>query len=305
MKNLILIALALCIRLPATASTYPCIVGKYKVIDVKSNVLNPEDAERMCEGYKGTYEFLSDRHFRSSKGEKDKGSTYKITDSLITIYWPAYTAKLGKCIPVTSKFVIVNQDKYDLVLEEYWDEDTKVIIAFERVKSKEPPVDVVWKFNSSYNKRDHDGVLKVLHPALTVIDHEGIVVFLDKHSYFASAVIETTPFGTKWKIESMETKGNTVITVESDSSLLNDFAYGGPLQMTYAYEIDRGQIIQLSYSGFDDYEELQSRAVERFKALWTWAMRAHPKKMNTVQSDTSAASAAVRELITEFMAREK
>ena len=147
-------------------------------------------------------------------------------------------------------------------------------------KSKNTPESIVLQFNESFNSRDFNKVTMVLHPNLKTIDYKGKIVSTNRDEYLNSGVYFPAVFDTKWTIHSLKIKGKKVITIESDSSRLNDFLYDQPLKMKYEYTVENDQIKFLKYDTLSGYSELDKRGQRQYDKLFDWGMNNYPPMKN-------------------------
>lgn len=163
----------------------------------------------------------------------------------------------------------------------------------------------VTKFNEAYNGRDYKTLKGTMSPNLLVIDFNGDTIAQNRTVYSEIAIHYTVPFGTKWNILEMEQKGDTIYTLEADSSTLNQFLYGKPLEFHFEYHLKNNQIAVLKYDSLAGYTQLEQIAATKFQTLFMWIATMHPEKFQIAQQATGKGAIELNLLILEYLKGKK
>ena len=156
------------------------------------------------------------------------------------------------------------------------------------------------EFQSAFKQRDFKKIDQIMSPNFIAIDENGHVAF-HKADYFKMLKGWSVVFDTKWGVKSVVEKSDSIITIEDDTDMFDNYFWNGKIEFRYTYTINSSQLTSLRWDSLSGYTERKKIFDYRFNTFYQWIYQDHPDKITAINDFDSASSVELKTLLTEYI----
>jgi hypothetical protein len=176
---------------------------------------------------------------------------------------------------------------------------TLVLLFFSPAVSKNRKVFDL--FHTAYEQGDFNKLNQLLADNFICINEEGKEVD-KKENYLNYLKVWSKTLDTKWHVEDIIEKKDTIFSTEYDTDVFNDYFIGTkhPLRFSYIFEKEKIKIIKWdSLPGHTHRKQQRNTKMEEFY-LWVYKNHSNKLKYFSRMGKDSEATVELRELLAEY-----
>ncbi len=160
-------------------------------------------------------------------------------------------------------------------------------------------------FHSIFEKADFKSMNKLLSNNFVYLNKDYEIIS-QKPDYITYMTGWNQVFNTKWNVISVKEIKDTIISIEYDTDLYNDYFYGSAKKIVeYTYIFKNNQIS--SIKSVTTFESLKSEIIfkERFYKFYQWVSINYPEKLQYCKSYDKIAAIETKQLLEKYLSTQK
>jgi hypothetical protein len=156
------------------------------------------------------------------------------------------------------------------------------------------------EFQLAYKQRDFKKIDELMSDDFTAIDEYGKVAF-NKADYIAQMKGWAAVFDAKWGVKNVMEKGDSIISMEDDTDILNDYFYNGHEWFQFIYTFKNNRLATLRWDSLPGYAERQKSFDEKYGAFYNWVNQNHPAETIYFGKLDSASVSEIKKMFLEYL----
>ena len=160
-------------------------------------------------------------------------------------------------------------------------------------------------FHTIYAKADFIAMEKLLSSDFVALKDDGGVAF-PRMEYIDYMKGWNQVFKTKWNVESVKIVGNSIISIEYDTDIFNEYFYGNVKhKIEYTYTFEKGKIKSIQIKTPKESLKSEEIFLERYNKFMTWVYQNHSNKTKYLGLYDETSSKEIKNLLELYLRIEK